>query len=155
MILSLLSESQKGCQISPLRSHDPVRKQVCRIAPGTDIRCMDLICRDSCLPEHDLVCPPQIHLILSVWFLVKQIVMVLLCKAIGKFRSHLRSYLKAVLEILGPMQAMTSAGSVPYSRFMASSVAFPMRCTVPLQPEWDSPTALWTGSTKYSGTQSA
>ena len=57
---------------------------------------MDLICRDSCLPEHDLVCPPQIHLILSVWLLVKQIVMVLLCKASGKFRSHLRSYLKAV-----------------------------------------------------------
>ena len=58
---------------------------------------MDLVCRDSCFPEHDLVCPPQIHLILSVWLLVKQIVMVLLCKAIGKFRSHLRSYLKAVL----------------------------------------------------------
>ena len=150
MILSLLSESQKGCQISPLRSHDPVRKQVCRIAPGTDIRCMDLVCRDSCLPEHDLVCPPQIHLILSVGLLVKQIVMVLLCKAIGKFRSHLRSYLKAVLTDTRP-----NAGSVPYSRFMASSVAFPMRCTVPLQPEWDSPTALWTGSTKYSGTQSA
>ena len=140
-------------EISPPVCRCPVGKQKLWIASGYRYPSQRSLSPARRFPENDPVSLPEIQLVFSILFFVEKRRVVLFPEGRRKFSDHFLSHLVGQSwQMLGPIQAVTSAGSVPYSFSMADRTAWPMRFTVPLQPEWARPMALLFRSRKYSGT---
>ena len=113
---------------------------------GADAGVADLFRPDAGFFQDDAVGFFQVEVEFSIVIVPEDLVFSF-AEAFRELLCDFRSDLIAFAADAGIPQ-IRSAGSLPNSFCMASTVTFPILFAVPLQPEWLSPMALRTGSRK-------